>query len=102
MTFWYQHTDEREAALLDLIADFNQINPHSIEIQGRQMGTYNDIYNEMQKAIHSGADMPQLVVAYRYQALAVLFSISPAPRASARNCPSPNSTCWWNAIFRLF
>lgn len=69
MTFWYQHTDEREAALLDLIADFNQINPHSIEIQGRQMGTYNDIYNEMQKAIHSGADMPQLVVAYRYQAL---------------------------------
>ena len=81
VTFWYQHTDEREAALLDLIADFNQINPHSIEIQGRQMGTYNDIYNEMQKAIHSGADMPQLVVAYRYQALAVLFSISPATRA---------------------
>ena len=69
VTFWYQHTDEREAALLELIAAFNQNNPHSIQVQGQHMGTYNDIYNEMQKAIHSGAEMPQLVVAYRYQAL---------------------------------
>ena len=69
VVFWYQHTGPREQALKELIANFNQSNAHSIQVVGKHMGTYSDVHNEMQKAIHSGADMPQLVVAYRYQAL---------------------------------
>ncbi len=32
VTFWYQHTDEREAALLKLLEEFNRTNPHGIKV----------------------------------------------------------------------
>jgi multiple sugar transport system substrate-binding protein len=67
--FWYQHSDEREAALLELIAQFNQTNPHGIEVVGEHAGSHDEIYGKMLMRMQSGA-LPQLVVAYRYQAQA--------------------------------
>ena len=34
IAFWYQHTREREKALQELIADFNQSNDHQISVRG--------------------------------------------------------------------
>lgn len=65
--FWYQYTDAREAALLDLIDLFNSSNPHGIEVQGKHVGTHADLYNRMLQGIHGGP-LPELVVAYQNQA----------------------------------
>ena len=69
VVFWYQHTREREEALLELIAEFNRTNPHGIQVRGEFAGGYGDIYNKMLVALQGGG-APQLVVAYQNQALA--------------------------------
>ncbi len=69
VVFWYQHTLQREDALLQLIEEFNQKNPHQIQVRGEFAGNYGDIYNKMLVALQGGA-LPQLVVAYQNQALA--------------------------------
>lgn len=70
IVFWYQHTGEREEALQELIADFNQTNRHGIAMRGEYMGRYGDIYNKMNVGIQSGSLAANLVVAYQNQALA--------------------------------
>ena len=70
IVFWYQHTREREEALQDLIADFNQTNRYGIEVRGEYVGRYGDIYNKMNVSIQSGSLAASLVVAYQNQALA--------------------------------
>ena len=47
VTFWYQHTRERETALQELIADYNEENEHGIVVKGEYAGAYSDIYNKM-------------------------------------------------------
>ena len=69
VTFWYQHTRQREEALLELIEEFNQKNPHRIQVRGEYAGGYGDIYNKMLVALQGGG-IPQIVVAYQNQALA--------------------------------
>ena len=70
IVFWYQHTREREQALQELIADFNQTNRYGIEVRGEYVGRYGDIYNKMNVGIQSGSLAASLVVAYQNQALA--------------------------------
>ena len=70
IAFWYQHTREREKALQELIADFNQSNDHQISVRGEYVGRYGDIYNKMNVGIQSGSLAASLVVAYQNQALA--------------------------------
>ena len=67
VTFWYQHTEEREAALLKLIEKFNRTNPYGIKVIGEHAGTHDQIYEKMLVRIQGGV-LPGLVVAYRYQA----------------------------------
>ncbi|MEW6752502.1 MAG: extracellular solute-binding protein [Candidatus Latescibacterota bacterium] len=69
ITFWHQHTEEREAALISLIERFNRTNPDGIEVTGEYAGTHDEIYQKMLMRIRSGA-LPGMVVAYRYQAQA--------------------------------
>ncbi len=69
VTFWYQHSRERETELLALIGEFNRTNPHGIRVRGEYAGGYNDIYNKMVVAIQSGT-VPDLLVAYQNQARA--------------------------------
>ena len=70
VVFWYQHTREREEALQQLIADFNQGNSHGITVRGEYVGRYGDIYNKMNVGIQSGTLAASLVVAYQNQAMA--------------------------------
>ena len=67
--FWYQHTRRREDELLQMIDQFNRLNPHGIEVIGEYAGNYGDIYNKMLVALQGGVS-PSLVVAYQNQALA--------------------------------
>ncbi len=69
VTFWYQHTRERETALQELIADYNEENKHGIVVKGEYAGAYSDIYNKMVVGIQANA-LPSLVVAYQNQAMA--------------------------------
>ena len=69
VVFWYQHTREREDALLEMIAEYNRTNPHRIHVRGEYAGNYGDIYNKMLVALQGGSP-PQLLVAYQNQALA--------------------------------
>lgn len=67
VVFWYQHTRERETALQEMVAQFNQGNPHGIQVKGEYAGTYSHIYNKMLVGLQGGS-LPQLVVAYQNQA----------------------------------
>lgn len=69
VTFWYQHTRERETALQDLITEYNENNEHGIVVKGEYAGAYSDIYNKMVVGIQGDA-LPSLVVAYQNQAMA--------------------------------
>jgi len=67
LTFWYQHSRQREEALQELIAEFNGTNEHGIRVQGEYSGSYGDIYNKMMTGLQGGA-LPNVIVAYQNQA----------------------------------
>ena len=67
ISFWYQHTDDREEALQAIIADFNANNEWGITVNGEYQGGYGDIFNKM-LGVAGSDDAPNLVVAYQNQA----------------------------------
>jgi multiple sugar transport system substrate-binding protein/sn-glycerol 3-phosphate transport system substrate-binding protein len=64
VTYWYQHTQGREAALKKMIGRFNATNPWGISVKGEYAGGYSDIANKMIAGI-AGGSTPDLVVAYQ-------------------------------------
>jgi multiple sugar transport system substrate-binding protein/sn-glycerol 3-phosphate transport system substrate-binding protein len=67
VTFWHQHSKERETALLEIVDQFNKTNEYGITVKAEYQGSYTDIFNKM-LAILNTADVPDLVVAYQNQA----------------------------------
>ncbi len=67
VTFWYNHSREREDGLKGLIDEFNANNEWDITVVGEYAGQYEDIYNKMITGI-AGGQVPSLVVAYQNQA----------------------------------
>lgn len=67
VTFWHQHTRERETALQEIVAQFNATNPYGITVVAEYQGGYNDIYQKM-VALLGTSDTPNIVVAYQNQA----------------------------------
>lgn len=67
VTFWYQHTREREEQLQQIIADFNANNEYGITVNGEYQGGYGDIFNKMLNVLNT-EEAPSLVVAYQNQA----------------------------------
>lgn len=67
ITFWHQHSGDREAALEEIVADFNASNPYGITVEAEFQGGYGDIFQKMLPLIGTG-DTPNLVVAYQNQA----------------------------------
>ena len=67
VNFWHQHTRDREAALLEIVDEFNQTNEWGITVVAEYQGSYQDIFNKMLTFMNT-ADVPQLVVAYQNQA----------------------------------
>ncbi len=67
VTFWHQHTRDRETALQEIVADFNAENPYGITVEAAYQGGYGDIFQKMLPIL--GTDSaPNLVVAYQNQA----------------------------------
>ena len=69
ITYWYQHSQDREKALQSMITRFNQTNPWHITVKGEYAGVYADIFNKMSAGIAGGVT-PDLVVAYQNEAAA--------------------------------
>ena len=67
VTFWHQHTREREEALNQIVADFNASNEWGITVVPEYQGGYADIFNKMLGVLNT-SDAPSLVVAYQNQA----------------------------------
>jgi multiple sugar transport system substrate-binding protein len=67
VSFWYQHSQDRDTAMKKLIDEFNSTNPWKITVNGSYEGNYNQIYNKMIAALAAG-NPPGLVVAYQNQA----------------------------------
>ena len=67
VVYWHQHRGDREEALNEIIADFNEGNPWGITVEASNQGGYGDIYQKMVAGIASG-ELPNLVVAYQNQA----------------------------------
>jgi len=69
LVFWYQHTRERETALLEMIRDFNRANEYGIQVRGEYAGDYDAVYNKMIVGLQGGT-VPDVLVAYQNQARA--------------------------------
>ena len=67
VTFWHQHTQEREEALNDIVSRFNENNEWGIEVVAEYQGGYGDIFNKMLNVLNTN-EAPNLVVAYQNQA----------------------------------
>ena len=67
ISYWYQHSRDREEVILGMIDDFNAANEWGITVQGEYAGNYDEIYNKVVDGIPAG-DVPEIVVAYQNQA----------------------------------
>ena len=67
ITFWYQHSGDRDKAMQGMLDEFNRTNPWKITVRGEYAGPYDQIYNKMVAALAAGRP-PELVVAYQNQA----------------------------------
>lgn len=67
VTFWHQHSRERETALLEIVEEFNTTNEHGITVVAEYQGGYDDIFQKM-VALLGTQDTPNIVVAYQNQA----------------------------------
>jgi multiple sugar transport system substrate-binding protein len=73
ITFWHQHTREREEGLGRMIDRFNATNEWGITVQAEYAGGYSDIYNRMVTAI-AGGQVPDLVVGYQNESAAYEYA----------------------------
>lgn len=67
VTFWHQHTQQRETALQEIVRKFNETNEYGITVIAEYQGGYNDIFQKM-LALLGTTDTPNIVVAYQNQA----------------------------------
>ena len=67
VSFWHQHTQERETALQEIITEFNENNEYGITVVAEYQGGYGDIFQKM-LALLGTSDTPNIVVAYQNQA----------------------------------
>ncbi len=66
VTFWHQHTRDRETALQEIITAFNESNEYGITVVAEYQGGYGDIFQKM-LALLGTDDAPNIVVAYQNQ-----------------------------------
>lgn len=67
ISFWHQHSGEREEALKQIVDDFNSSNEWGITVTAEYQGSYGDIFQKMLPLLGT-EDAPNLVVAYQNQA----------------------------------
>jgi len=73
ITYWHQHSRDREEGIAAMVERFNATNEWDITVNAEYAGSYNDIYNRMVTAI-AGGQLPDLVVAYQNQSAAYEYA----------------------------
>lgn len=66
--FWHPYQAEKEILLLDLITEFNKINPWGIQVLSESLAGLGELDEQVQRALQSD-DLPDLLAAYNYEAL---------------------------------
>ena len=66
ITFWHQHSGDRETALLEIVDEFNNTNEYGITLTAEYAGGYGDIFTKMLPILNS-EEVPDLVVGYQNQ-----------------------------------
>ena len=73
ITFWHQHSREREEGMAGMVERFNSTNEWGITVNAEYAGGYSDIYNKMVTAI-AGNSVPDLVVGYQNESAAYEYA----------------------------
>ncbi|MBU8913845.1 MAG: ABC transporter substrate-binding protein [Spirochaetales bacterium] len=73
ITFWHQHSREREEGMAAMVERFNATNEWGITVEAEYAGGYTDIYNKMVTAI-AGNQVPDLVVGYQNESAAYEYA----------------------------
>jgi multiple sugar transport system substrate-binding protein/sn-glycerol 3-phosphate transport system substrate-binding protein len=66
ITFWHQHSGDREAELLAIVDEFNSTNEYGITLTAEYAGGYGDIFTKMLPILNT-EEVPDLVVGYQNQ-----------------------------------
>jgi phosphate/phosphite/phosphonate ABC transporter binding protein len=66
ITYWHQHSRDREEGLLAMVEEFNNTNEWGITVNAEYQGGYGDIFNKMLVVLNT-PDAPNMVVAYQNQ-----------------------------------
>ena len=66
ITFWHNHSGDREPILQKVVDDFNATNEWGITVKAEMSGKYDDIYKKMLPVLNT-ADVPDIVVGYQNQ-----------------------------------
>ena len=66
ITFWHQHSGDRETSLLEIVDEFNATNDYGITLTAEYAGGYGDIFTKMLPILNT-ADVPDIVVGYQNQ-----------------------------------
>jgi len=67
ITYWHEHSGDREEALLVMVEEFNATNPWGITVTAKFKGSYGDIFKKMLKVLNT-VEAPNLVAALQNQA----------------------------------
>lgn len=67
VTWWHNHTGEREVAVQALVSKFNSGNPFGITVEAINKGNYPDIYQAVLAGLQT-KELPELTVAYQNEA----------------------------------
>ena len=67
ITFWHQHSGDRETELLKVVDEFNATNEYGITLTAEYAGGYGDIFTKMLPILNT-PEVPDVVVAYQNQA----------------------------------
>ena len=66
ITFWHNHSGDREAILNKIVDDFNASNEYGITVKAEVAGKYAEIYTKMMTVLNT-PDVPDVVVGYQNQ-----------------------------------
>ena len=66
ITFWHNHSGDREKVLNKIVDDFNKTNEYGITVNAEVAGRYSEIYTKMMTVLNT-TDVPDIVVGYQNQ-----------------------------------